>query len=56
MDKDKFNRYLNFAQNTVYSEPETPAFHTPLIKLAIEIVLVGVITICMLFAFMDHNH
>jgi hypothetical protein len=36
MEIDKFNRYLNFAQNTVYSEPETPAFHTPLIKLAIE--------------------
>ena len=36
MDIDKFNRYLNFAQNTVYSEPETPQFHTPLIKLAID--------------------
>lgn len=36
MDKDKFKRYESFAYSTVYSEPETPEFHTPLIKMAVE--------------------
>jgi 2-polyprenyl-3-methyl-5-hydroxy-6-metoxy-1,4-benzoquinol methylase len=36
MDKAKFDKYDKFAYSTVYSEPDTPEFHTPLIKLAVE--------------------
>jgi ubiquinone/menaquinone biosynthesis C-methylase UbiE len=36
MNQDKFTKYQDFVYNTIYSEPDTPNFHTPLIKQAIE--------------------
>lgn len=36
MDKDKFDRYLKQALSTVYSEPDTPNFHTPIIHQAVD--------------------
>jgi cyclopropane fatty-acyl-phospholipid synthase-like methyltransferase len=36
MDKDKFDRYLKLALSTVYAEPDTPNFHTPIIHQAVD--------------------
>lgn len=36
MNQDKFTKYQDFVYNTIYSEPDTPNFHTPLIEQAIE--------------------
>jgi SAM-dependent methyltransferase len=36
MNQDKFTKYQDFVYNTIYSEPDTPNFHTPLIRQAID--------------------
>jgi len=36
MDKTKFDRYTKKIYSTIYSEPETPNFHVPLIKQSVE--------------------
>lgn len=36
MNQDKFTKYQDFVYSTIYSEPDTPNFHTPLIQQAID--------------------
>lgn len=35
--KNKFERYLKQALDTVYSEPDTPYFHTPIIHKMVDL-------------------
>lgn len=36
MNLDKFTKYQDYVYSTIYSEPDTPNFHTPLIHQAID--------------------